>query len=64
MDDRHSLSPQRARNIIRWSNNADDIVLRWQRVFVPQMQTAALQGMLSDPKVSDKDFIRTELSHR
>ena len=32
MDDRHSLSPQRARNIIRWVNNANDIVPRWERV--------------------------------
>jgi hypothetical protein len=64
MDDRHSLSPQRARNIIRWVNNANDITLRWQRVFVPHMQTPALQSMLNDPAVSDKDFVRSELSRR
>lgn len=64
MDDRHSLSPQRARNIIRWANNANDITERWQRVFVPHMQTTTLQSMLNDPAVSDKDFVRSELSRR
>jgi hypothetical protein len=64
MDDRHSLSPQRARNIIRWRNDANDITQRWQRVFVPNMQTATLQSMLNDPAVSNKDFVRSELSRR
>jgi hypothetical protein len=64
MDDRHSLSPQRARNIIRWVNNSSDLVPRWQRVFVPNMQTAALQEMLRDPAIADKDLIDSELSKR
>lgn len=64
MDDRHSLSPQRARNIIRWVNNADDITQRWQQVLVPHMQTPALQSMLNDPAVTDKDFVGSELSRR
>jgi hypothetical protein len=64
MDDRHSLSPQRARNIIRWVNNGNDITQRWQRVLVPHMQTPALQSMLNDPAVSDKDFVRLELGRR
>lgn len=64
MDDRHSLSPQRARNIAHWVNNANDITQRWERVFIPHMQTAVLQGMLNDPAVLDKDFVRSELSRR
>ena len=40
-DDRHSLSPQRARNIMRWVNNTNELVPRWEHVFVPNMQTAA-----------------------
>lgn len=64
MDDRHSLSPQRARNIIRWVNNANDITARWERVFIPHMQAATLQGLLNDPAVSDHDFVRSELSRR
>jgi len=64
IDDRHSLSPQRARNIIRWVNNRNEIVPRWEHVWIPNMQTAALQSMLRDPNVADKDFIRSELSKR
>jgi hypothetical protein len=64
MDDRHSLSPQRARNIVRWVNNRNEIVPRWERVFVPNMQTAILESMLRDPAVSEKDFIRSELTRR
>lgn len=64
MDDRHSLSPQRARNIIRWVNDATDITQRWEHVLVPHMQTATLQSSLNDPAVPDKDFVRSELSRR
>jgi len=64
MDDRHSLSPQRARNIIRWVNDANDIKQRWEHVFVPHMQTAVLQSSLNDPAVPDKDFVRSELNRR
>jgi hypothetical protein len=64
MDDRHSLSPQRARNIVHWVNDANDIASRWQRVFVPNIQTPVLQEMLRDPGVSGKNFISAELSRR
>lgn len=65
MDDRHSLSPQRARNIIRWVNNRNEILPRWETtVFIPHMQTPILQGMLRDPAFTEKDAVRTELSHR
>jgi hypothetical protein len=64
MDDRHSLSPQRARNIIHWINNAREIVPRWQHVFVPNMQTTSLESMLRNPEVSDKDSVKSELVRR
>lgn len=64
LDDRHSLSPQRARNISRWVNNRNEIVPRWERVFVPNMQTEALQDWLRDATLDNKDLVRTELSHR
>jgi len=64
MDDRHSLSPQRARNIIHWINNANDIVPRWRHLFVPNMSTAALESMLRDPALSDKVFVESELGRR
>ena len=64
MDDRHSLSPQRARNIIHWVNETSDLVPRWQRVFVPNMQTPTLQELLRDPAFADKDLITSELNRR
>jgi len=64
INDRHSLSPQRARNIIGWVNNASDIVPRWERVFVPNMQTPALQNMLHEVSASDRDIVAAELSRR
>jgi Putative metallopeptidase len=64
MDDRHSLSPQRARNIARWVKDRDEIVTRWERVFIPNMQTGVLQGMFRDPGVSDKSLVRSELRRR
>jgi hypothetical protein len=64
MDDRHSLSPQRARNIIRWVNDESEIVPRWQHVFVPNMQTPLLEGILRDPAMPDKDFVKLELVRR
>jgi hypothetical protein len=64
IDDRHSLSPQRARNIIRWVNESNDIVTRWQHVFIPHMQTPILESMLHDPGALDQDFVKSELSRR
>jgi hypothetical protein len=64
MDDRHSLSPQRARNIIHWVNNENEIVPRWERVFVPNMQTPALQSILQEVAASDRDMVASELSRR
>jgi Putative metallopeptidase/Cytochrome C oxidase, cbb3-type, subunit III len=64
LDDRHSLSPQRARNVIRWLNNQHGLITRWQKLFIPNMQTAALQSLLNSPGDFDREAIRTELDHR
>ncbi|HEV2348989.1 MAG TPA: DUF4344 domain-containing metallopeptidase [Terriglobia bacterium] len=64
MDDRHSLSPQRARNIIRWVNNRTDLVSRWEHIFIPNMQTTALESSLHDSEVLDKNLVRAELARR
>ena len=64
MDDRHSLSPQRARNIIRWVNSRDELVPRWERVFISNMQTPVLQTALRDPQFAMKDYVQSELKRR
>jgi hypothetical protein len=64
MDDRHSLSPQRARNVIRWLNNEKELIPRWQKQFIPNMQTAFLQELLRNPQGFDTEQIRLELNRR
>jgi Zn-dependent protease with chaperone function len=65
LDDRHAVSPQRARNIFHWLNQPGDLVQRWFRVFVPNMQTSALLQLLSDSDVRiNKEMVRAELRAR
>lgn len=65
VDDRHTISPQRARNIIRWLNKDDDLVRRWMKIMIPNMQTAALRQMLNDPDPRiDQELVRGELAKR
>ena len=64
-DDRHSLSPQRARNVIHWLNPPDDLLQRWFRIFVPNMQTSALMNAVNDAAVPiDKNIVAAELKRR
>ena len=64
-DDRHSLSPQRARNVIHWLNEPNDLLQRWFRIFAPNMQTSALLGAANDPGVPiAKNVVTEELRKR
>jgi len=63
IDDRHTVSPQRARNIIRWLNSGNDLVKRWERVLIPNMQTDELMKGLHDPQV-DRELVVGELRKR
>jgi hypothetical protein len=47
-DDRHPLSEQRSRNILRWADDPE-LVRRWQTIFVPHMQTAVLERLEESP---------------
>jgi hypothetical protein len=62
-DDRHTISPQRARNIIRWLNSGNDLVTRWQQVLIPNMQTVMLLQALHDSSV-DRALVLGELRKR
>jgi len=65
INDRHTISPQRARNIIRWINEPDDELRKWQKLLVPNMQTAALQSLDHDTSSwVDHRFVRAELERR
>lgn len=64
-DDRHTLSPQRARNIIRWLKQRDALLGRWQKLLVPNMQirTLTLLETSDDPWI-DHALVRSELAKR
>lgn len=62
--DRHPLSIQRGRNIIKWLEDPE-LVLRWQKIFVPHMQTNVLEALSRTPKPwTDKALVKQELVHR
>lgn len=63
-DDRHSLSPQRARNLLRWAEDPD-LLRRWQTVFVPRLQTAALERLAARPPAwADAALVARTLAER
>ncbi len=63
-DDRHPLSVQRARNIIRWANDPK-LLRKWQTVYVPHMQTAALEKLLQkNSPLFDRKSVEKELASR
>lgn len=63
-DDRHPLSAQRARNILRWLSDPR-LVRKWQPVFVPHMQTAMLERLQRQPTPwTDLALVEKELTAR
>ncbi len=63
-DDRHPLSSQRARNIMRWLNDPA-LVRKWQPIFVPHMQSDVLRALLRQPRDwVDRQLIEKELASR
>jgi hypothetical protein len=64
-DDRHALSPQRARNIVRWLKEGAPLIRRWQKIFVPNMQTSMLLTLHEGTADwIDRGFVREELIKR
>jgi len=63
-DDRHPVSAQRARNILRLADDPN-LVRKWQPVFVPHMQTAILRRLLaSPPPWAHRELVERELATR
>lgn len=55
IDDRHAISPQRARNIINWIGRKEDLQARWTRLLMPRLTDEVLRTMTkntSDPTVA------------
>jgi hypothetical protein len=64
-DDRHSLSVQRARNIVRWVKEPEVFLRGWQPVFVPHMQSDALETVRrNEPAWADLPLVERELAER
>lgn len=57
--------PEQNKILVLWLNSDDELVRRWLKLMVPNMQTQALNDMLAepDPRV-DKELIRGELGKR
>ncbi len=49
-DDRHSISPQRARNIVNWVNQGDALKLRWMKFLSPNMTATAQREFAEESK--------------
>jgi len=69
IDDRHSLSPQRARNIVNWLKRGDELKLRWLRILIPNMTNGVLTRLAreepeSEPEAAILAQIRRELDVR
>lgn len=65
IDDRHTVSPQRARNIIHWLNQPNDLLQRWMRLMTPHLQTEALVELMKDSRlVPVRDVMQEELQRR
>jgi hypothetical protein len=64
VDDRHTLSPQRARNIGHWLNNERELIPRWQKLLIPNMQTEILQALMRNPEGYNQEAVRAELRRR
>ena len=63
-DDRHPLSVQRARNILRWVDDPQ-FARKWQPVLVPHMQTAFLQALKQrPPSWAASELVERELALR
>lgn len=64
-DDRHTISPQRARNIITWINKEDEIKRRWLHLLIPKMTEEALVGIAEENFSGvDKKAIQQEMVRR
>jgi putative metallopeptidase DUF4344 len=70
IDDRHSISPQRARNIINWLNNEEALMARWLRMMMPNMTSevltmiATVEGAAEPQEVKLVQAAQQELARR
>jgi len=64
VDDRHSLSIQRARNLHRWAGDNGDLIQRWAALLAPHFTASVLKSMADDPVFEQNTAIRREYARR
>lgn len=64
IDDRHTISPQRARNIINWINKKPELISRWASILLPNMTNKSLQEMASKSNFQGENPIAEEIKKR
>ena len=70
LDDRHTISPQRARNIINWINKEDEITRRWLHLLIPKMTDEAVQAVAdenllgADARVAQQELVKRQAIRR
>lgn len=64
IDDRHTISPQRARNIIKWINNKPELLSRWLRLLLPRMTNHVLQQYSKSANPEADNIITEEIKKR
>ncbi len=52
IDDRHAVSPQRARNIINWVGRKEELKARWTRLLIPRFTDDVLQTVAKNNRES------------
>lgn len=62
--DRHSVSPQRARNIREWAANPRELQRRWFHLLLPKVQVAALRDPVFWRNLGLEHEIESELARR
>lgn len=64
IDDRHTISQQRARNIIKWVNKKPELIGRWINLLAPKMTNEALKKLTTVANAPFSNSIAEEIKKR
>lgn len=63
-DDRHTISPQRARNIINWLNKKPELINRWVKLLLPNMTNQSLKQLAMNKNFQNNKLLLQEIERR
>jgi hypothetical protein len=64
IDDRHTISPQRARNIINWLNRKPELLSRWINLLLPKMTNQSLIQITKNKNLQKDNPFSQEIERR